>query len=127
MSNNYGTTGSLVYFLPPDDGSCPYNSINVDSTSGKRRRNWIEDPHVIDIENVRGSEDQYNLDTAGFQFGKHPSTHTRFLDPNEVQAEYYPDAVELIKKITGASSVVIFDHSAYSADQFCTVHAKHRV
>jgi len=110
-TTNYATTGSLVHFLPPDDGSRPYNYINADSASGKPRRNWTEDPRVVAIENVRGSEDQYKLDGAGFQFGKQASKHTRFLDVNEIQAEYYPESVELIKKMTGASSVVIFDHT----------------
>lgn len=109
--NNYATTGSLNYFLPAADGSRLYNYINADSTTGERRRNWVEDPRVVDIENVRGSEDQYKLDTAGFQFGRQASQHTRFLDDKEIEAEYYPECIELIKKITGASSAVIFDHS----------------
>lgn len=113
-SNNYATTGSLNYCLPPVDGSRPYSNINADSNTGKHGRNWVEDRYVVDIENVRGSEDQYKLDSAGFQFGKVASQHTRFLDEKEIEAEYYPECVELIKKFTGASSAVIFDHSEFA-------------
>lgn len=112
-SNNYATTGSLNYHLPPADGSRAYHNINADSATGERDRNWVEDPHVVDIENVRGSEDQYKLDVSGFQFGREASKHTSFLNDKEIEAEYYPQCTELIKKLTGASSAVIFDHSEF--------------
>lgn len=120
--NNYPTTGSLNYFSPPADGSRAYNNINADSTTGEHGRNWAEDRHVVDIENVRGSEDQYKLDNAGFQYGREASKHTRFLDDKEIEAEYYPECIELIKKITGASSTVIFDHSKLAMMSRDSVH-----
>jgi hypothetical protein len=105
-SNNYATTATLSYLLPPADGSRPYSVV-----TGKPQFNWIKDPHVVDIENVRGSEDQYKLDNAGFQYGIQASKHTRFVDNKEIEQEYYPECVDIIKKITGASSAVIFDHT----------------
>lgn len=111
--NNYATTGSLNYHLPPVDGSRPYTNINADSATGIYGRNWADDPHIVHIENVRGSEDQYKLNEAGFQFGRERSTHSRFLDDKEIEGEYYPECIELIKKITGARRVVIFDQSQF--------------
>ncbi|KAG9311287.1 hypothetical protein JVU11DRAFT_8375 [Chiua virens] len=105
-SSNYATNGSLNYFLPPADGSRPFNN-----KIGEHSRNWVEDPRVVDIENIRGSEDQYKLDNAGFQFGKAVSSHTSFVNEKEIEAEYYPHCTELIKKLTGASRIVIFDHT----------------
>ena len=32
-------------------------------------------------------------------------------DDAEIEKEYYPESEELIKKVTGASRVVFFDHS----------------
>ncbi|KAF8123009.1 hypothetical protein EV363DRAFT_1420343 [Boletus edulis] len=110
-ANNYATTGSLSYLLPPTDGSRAYSNINADSVTGKHGRNWSEAPHVLHIKNVRGSENQYKLDNAGFQFGRQASKHTRFLNDDEIEAEYYPECVALIEKLTGASSAVIFDHT----------------
>lgn len=107
-------TGSLNYFALPTDGSRPFSYIDVDSTTGQRRRNWAPEPHVVDIENVRGSENRYKLDNAGFQFGREASKHTRFLDDREIEAEYYPECIGLIKKVTGASSAVVFNHSAFA-------------
>lgn len=113
-TSNYATTGSLNYFLPPADGSRPYTNINADSATGKQDRNWVEDCRVVAIENVRGSESQYKLDNAGFQFGREASKHINFLDDKEIEAGYYPECVEIYKKLTGASSVVIFDHSKFA-------------
>ncbi|KAG9311282.1 hypothetical protein JVU11DRAFT_8370 [Chiua virens] len=110
-SNNYATTGSLNYFRPHTDVTRLFHHINADTKTGQHPRNWVEDPRVVDIENVRGSEDQYKLDNAGFQFGKASSKHTSFRDDDAIEAEYYPECTELIKKLTGASNVVIFDHT----------------
>ncbi|EEB92672.1 hypothetical protein MPER_08785, partial [Moniliophthora perniciosa FA553] len=39
------------------------------------------------------------------------SIHKAFNDEAEIEKEYYPESIELIKKITGASKVVLFDHT----------------
>lgn len=105
------TTGTFNYFLAPPDGSRPYTNINADSTTGKHIRNWIEDQHDMHIENVRGKEELYKLDNAGFQYGREAAKHTSFLNDAEIEREYYPESIDLIKRVTGASSIVIFDHT----------------
>ena len=101
----------LVYFSPPRDGSKPYTMANYDPTSGKPRINWIPKEHTVQIENLRGKEHSVTLDTAGFQCGRSPSAHTAFTSDEVVKAEYYPESIELVKKLTGASRIVPFDHS----------------
>ncbi|KAJ8596668.1 hypothetical protein M405DRAFT_781299, partial [Rhizopogon salebrosus TDB-379] len=107
----FDTTGTLKYFLSPPDGSRLYTNINADSVTGELVRNWTEDPHDVRIEDVRGKEALYKLDSAGFQFGREAAKHTSFLDDDEIQNEYYLESIDLIKKVTGASSAVIFDHT----------------
>lgn len=104
-------TSSLVYFEPPQDGTWPYTYVNADSATGQRSRNWNQVRHDVEIENLRGKEDSVSLDTAGFQFYAHGSVHTRFIDDDEIKREYYPESEELLKKLTGANRVVLFDHS----------------
>lgn len=105
------TTGNIKYYVPPADGIRAYQHINVDSTTGERKRNFtLEDKDII-VENLRGKEDSVTLDTAGFQFYRRPAKHTSFIDDAEIQREYYPESVELLKELTGASRVVFFDHS----------------
>lgn len=96
-------TAPLFYFSPPADGSEPYNRVNTDPTSTIPLSNWAPVKHSVQIENVRGKEDAYGLDEAGFQYIKHRSSHTSFTDDEEIKAEYYPESAELIKQLTGAS------------------------
>ncbi|KAG2096739.1 uncharacterized protein F5147DRAFT_839923 [Suillus discolor] len=105
------TTGTLNYMLAPPDGSRPCHYVNVDSTTGKPVRNWGEDPHDMQIEDVREKEELYKLDNAGFQYGREAAKHTSFLNDDEIEREYYPESIDLIKRVTGASSIVIFDHT----------------
>jgi hypothetical protein len=109
-------SAELVYFAPPSDGSRPFTSINADSTTGQRARNWEQEVHTVKIENVRGKESDYTLDTAGFQYVTKPSKHSAFNNNDEIREEYYPESIELLKDITGASKVVFFDHSTCEMD-----------
>ena len=104
----------LVYFLPPADGSRPYTHINADPATGVRQQNWIRVPHNVQIENIRGKEDTVSLDTTGFQyFVVRPQKYTSFANDEEIEREYYPESIALVKEITGASRIVPFDHSAH--------------
>ncbi|KAK7025454.1 hypothetical protein VNI00_015982 [Paramarasmius palmivorus] len=100
---------SLLYFSPPADGSRPHTRIN-ESADGPRN-NWIPEEHIVDIENVRGKESSYSLDKTGFHFHTEPAKHTSFANDAEVEKEYYPESIDLIKRLTGASKVVLFDHT----------------
>ncbi|KAJ7225128.1 hypothetical protein B0H12DRAFT_1240703 [Mycena haematopus] len=110
-------TAPLFYFSPPTDGSAPYNRVNTpnwpasDPTSQLPLSNWTPEKHNVQIENVRGKEDAYLLDEAGFQFFHSPASHRSFSNDEEIKAEYYPESEELLKRITGASRVVWFDHT----------------
>ncbi len=103
----------LVYTRPPSDGARAFQTINANPETGKRDQNIEHAKHDMEVENVRGREDSYTLDTAGFQFYTRPTDFKDFRDNKRVQEEYYPEAVALIKELTKASRVVIFDHSRF--------------
>lgn len=107
-------TAELRYFSPPPDGSKPWFDINIDVRIGERSRNWKQVPHQFEIENIRGKEDSVSLDTTGFAYYRRPQKHTSFTDDAEIKREYYPESIELVKELTGASRVVPFDHSTSS-------------
>jgi hypothetical protein len=73
--------------------------------------NYTYEAHEVPIWNLRGNESAATLDTAGFQLYNHPAKHTAFTNDADVKKEYYPESMELIKRLTGASRVVLFDHS----------------
>ena len=111
------TTAQLTYTIPPTDGSPIYTTIDDDHTTGNKLQNWTSNIRTVKIEDARGNEHKYTLDTAGFQFHRHPAKHTRFLDDEEIKAEYYPDCIELLKELTGTTKVLVFDHSGFSRVQ----------
>lgn len=111
MPSPVSTTAKLTYLVAPDAGVRAYFTINADPITGVQKRNTERQEHEVTLENVRGKEAEYTLDNCGFQFSKHKSSHTTFLNDDDVVKEYYPESVDLIKKLTGASRVELFDHS----------------
>ncbi|KAI0033646.1 hypothetical protein K488DRAFT_47324 [Vararia minispora EC-137] len=104
-------SAKFLFFSSPADGSKAWQNINSDPGTGIRQRNWVPVPHTIEVEDLRGKEDATSLDTTGFRFFRHPAKHTSFASDEEIQREYYPESIDLIKKATGASRAVIFDHT----------------
>ncbi len=104
----------LIYSFPPDGGVRAHSHINVDPLTGVRKQNYTDVSKSVEIENLRGKEESVTLDTAGFQFYSIPSKHKSFANNEEVVKEYYPESIELIKLLTGATRVVLFDHSTSS-------------
>jgi len=67
---------------------------------------------LVQIENIQdNNKDDYTLDTSGFQLYRRTAKHTSFVDVEKMKEEYYPESIELIKELTGASRVIIFDHT----------------
>jgi hypothetical protein len=113
MTVSNTVTTEFIYFAPPPDGSKPYTNINADIATGDRGRNWIREPHQVEVENLRGKEDSVSLDTTGFQYYRRPQKYTSFANDEEIRREYYPESIAIVKELTGASRIVPFDHSAY--------------
>jgi hypothetical protein len=105
------TTAQLTYFIEPANGVRAFQTINADPKTGQRDMNVSRIQKEVNIENLRGKEDSVSLDTTGFQLYNRPSKHKAFTDDAEIEREYYPESIELIKELTGASRVVLFDHS----------------
>jgi len=105
-------SATLSYFTPPADGSKPYILVTKpDPASGIPQRNYEMAKRNFEIRNLRGQENSVSLDKEGFQYGVHPAKHTAFTDDAAIEAEYYPESIELLKQVTGASRVVLFDHT----------------
>ncbi|KAJ6525832.1 hypothetical protein DFH09DRAFT_1046339 [Mycena vulgaris] len=102
------TTASLNFYVPPKDGARAY--LNTSAT-GVLDKNYTLEAHDVEIQNLRGNESAATLDTTGFQIYKHPAKHTAFTNDAEIEKEYYPESIELIKRLTGASRVVLFDQT----------------
>jgi len=79
--------------------------------SGTRVEGPRADPHRVHIENARELAEPPTLDRNGFQLLRHVSTLTDFSDDAAIRSVYYAEAIEAIRAATGASKVVVFDHT----------------
>jgi hypothetical protein len=111
-------TTTLNYSDSPADGSRAVQWVSVDPVTKERPTNLKRVEKDVQIENIRGKEDLYNIDNAGFQFIKAKANHTNFSNDEEIKKEYYPESAALLKKLTGANRVIIFDHSE-QLSSFC--------
>src|SRR5271155_2795695 len=64
----------------------------------------------VAIRNGREMLGKLSLDTNGFVLTDHETAVKDFYDPDEVKSVYYPEVERLLKRVTGAERVVVFDH-----------------
>jgi hypothetical protein len=69
------------------------------------------DEHATIIHNLRPAASEFLLDDVGFQLLTHRSAVRNFWDEEEIKRVYYPESMALLKQITGASEVRVFDHT----------------
>jgi hypothetical protein len=63
------------------------------------------------IHNARLLTPAPTLDREGFQLVRHVTKVDDFYDPERIKSVYYPEVEGLLKSVTGASRVVVFDHN----------------
>ena len=79
------------------------------------RTGGTPDPRKVVIRNGR-LHPGFALEREGFRFVRHDTEMRDFLDDAEVRRVYYPEMEALIKAESGASRVVVFDHTLRTAD-----------
>jgi hypothetical protein len=80
------------------------------------RSGGTPDPRRVTIHNGRPTADRFVLDHNGFRFIGHDTAMRDFFDEAEVRSRYYAEMEALVKAETGASRVVVFDHTLRTAD-----------
>lgn len=60
---------------------------------------------------------ELSLERDGFVFVEHKTAMKDFFDKQELESVYYPEVEALIKRESGASRVVIFDHTLRSGNE----------
>lgn len=86
---------TINYYRDPGDGT-----EHAPSIAGKR--STFNQPS-IDLETVvtdiTGSEDQYTLDSHGFQLWDHVSREKIFDNDDRIKEEYYPEVEDLVREV----------------------------
>jgi hypothetical protein len=73
---------------------------------------YQEVTHTRDVINVRGHENDYSVDTSGFEFFKAPAKEKLFTDDSAVRNGYYAEVEQIVRqRLPGVKKVVIFDHT----------------
>ena len=75
------------------------------------------DPRPMRIDNGRLLAGGFSLDRTGFMLVAHATAMKDFFDKQELASVYYAEVAALIKKHSGASRVIVFDHTLRSGDE----------
>jgi hypothetical protein len=71
----------------------------------------------VPIYDARSVADQLTLDSNGFAFQRQETAVTDFLDPSQIESVYNPEVEKIVAAATGASRVLVFDHTLRVADE----------
>ena len=96
-----------------DDGTKIFTLTGEPGTTDADRRHTGPAPHHS--QRPVGA-DRLALDREGYRFIRHDTKVVDFFDEDEVRRVYYPEMEALVKAESGASRVVVFDHTLRTAD-----------
>src|ERR1700758_2533589 len=99
----------ILYSLTPMSER-PMN-LAYDPPPGVPRSNGVPEPHLMTIHDARPVADKLSLDVEGLALVNHRSGVKNFYDEDELRQVYYPEAERLLADVTGASRVMVFDHT----------------
>ncbi len=105
---------NLHYLVPMVEKPVNYT---YEPPAGISRQNGIYQPQSLPIRNARSIVENLSLDREGFALTEHRTKVRNFYDENELRNVYYLEAEQLLKEVTGATQVVIFDHTLRNAQE----------
>ena len=100
--------GVLNYLAPMAER--PMN-LAYDLPAGVPRSTRVPEAHRMTIYNVGPVAARLSLDSEGLALVTHNSSVRDFYDEDELRGVYYTEAERLVAKVTGATRVLVFDHT----------------
>jgi hypothetical protein len=100
--------GVLNYLAPAAEK--PMN-LAYDPGPDVPRSTGVAEPHAMPIRDARPVADRLSLDIEGLALVEQRSAVKDFYDEDELCRVYYPEAERLVAEVTGASRVLVFDHT----------------
>jgi hypothetical protein len=94
-----------------DTGEKPVTYSNAPGGPRITTHTGTYEKRSVTIHNGRLNADEFTLEREGFVLVGHETQVTNFYDDEEVRSVYYPEMERLVKKMTGAEKVLIFDHT----------------
>ena len=104
---------SLNYLV--DTGEKPVSySAEPGATPTQHKGRYKE--RTVTIHDGRPLLDRFSLEREGFVFIRHETKVSDFYNEDELRSIYYPEVEKLVKELSGASRVLIFDHTLRAED-----------
>jgi hypothetical protein len=110
-------TSTLVFYNPPADGAAPFNYVEK-APEGQPQRNFGEFPHEVTVHDIRGREDEFDMNVNGFGVVRGVVSEEKdFTDDEAIKQKYYPEVEKvLLDNVPGANRIFIFDHTVRRSD-----------
>jgi hypothetical protein len=108
-------TAEIPYTL--DTGEKLVNETFGPNNIRRRRTGGAQNPQRMTVRDGREAAGELSLERNGFVFVEHRTAVKSFFDPEEIKSVYYPEVERLIGETSGASRVVLFDHTLRSGDE----------
>src|SRR5882724_7548962 len=103
-----GVQAGMRYLEPTSEKP---RSLEFDPPPGVPRTTAVYREHTVAIRDVRPVAAALSLEHEGFQLLTAPTGVADFDDENAIRTRYYTETIALLQKLTGASRVVVFDHT----------------
>ena len=110
----HAVTSTITYMVPMDEKPRRYLCTPPPGTA---EISWRSAPRPVTIYNARVLARQPSLKQEGFLLRPNHSAVQDFYDECEMRAVYYPEIERLVKDLTGACTVAIFDYNLRSASK----------
>jgi hypothetical protein len=104
----WSVEAELNYLAP---NSSKPRTYTYDPPAGVPQTTIVNDPHKVEIHDARPIASSISLDAEGFVVLQHRSRVSGFEDEDEIRTIYYPETADLLKDVTGADRILIFDHT----------------
>jgi hypothetical protein len=83
----------------------------------RRRKTGAQDMRPMAVHDGREAAGELSLERTGFVLVEQQTAVKNFFDEQEITSVYFPEIERLIKETSGASRVVIFDHTLRSGNE----------
>ena len=98
---------AALTFITPTDTKPVFESAAL--TGGAPRVLFDTERHTVRIEDMRPLEGALSLEREGFELLRHQTAVRDLYDDDAIEHVYYPEVEALLRAVTGASRVVVFD------------------
>lgn len=112
-TENLPAVNARIGYIAPIDGPAQVRVFPPSSKVPTTRPQSAQ--HAVKIFDARSIAASLRLDEQGFSFHHSPTAFSDFYNATAVREHYYPEVSRAVRHLTGAPTVIVFDHNVRSA------------